>query len=97
MLRSSYIGRSRLDPADPWPGSRRVKACGVMLAWSIPRGPARISVEPTSTIMFDLQPNFVGSRMSSSLHDALQAVADALEGVGDGWYLFGAQAALLRG
>lgn len=35
--------------------------------------------------------------MSSPIADALGALAEALEGVGDGWYLFGAQAALLRG
>lgn len=35
--------------------------------------------------------------MSSIVHDVLRSLGDALEGVGDGWYLFGAQAALLRG
>lgn len=35
--------------------------------------------------------------MSSTVHDVLGALRDALAGFGDGWYLFGAQAALLRG
>lgn len=35
--------------------------------------------------------------MSSTVHDVLGALRDALDGFGDGWYLFGAQAALLRG
>ncbi len=35
--------------------------------------------------------------MSSVVRDVLAAVLAALEDVGDGWYLFGAQAALLRG
>lgn len=35
--------------------------------------------------------------MSSPIVDTLRGLASALEGVGEGWYLFGAQAALLRG
>jgi hypothetical protein len=35
--------------------------------------------------------------MSSPVADTLRALAAALQGVGQGWYLFGAQAALLRG
>ena len=35
--------------------------------------------------------------MSSPVADTLRDLASALRGVGDGWYLFGAQAAILRG
>jgi hypothetical protein len=35
--------------------------------------------------------------MSSAVADTLYDLARALDGIGDGWYLFGAQAALLRG
>lgn len=35
--------------------------------------------------------------MSSAVADTLRDLSRALDGIGDGWYLFGAQAALLRG
>jgi hypothetical protein len=35
--------------------------------------------------------------MSSPVVETLRAISAALEGAGEGWYLFGAQAALLRG
>jgi hypothetical protein len=35
--------------------------------------------------------------MSSPIVETLRAISSALEGAGEGWYLFGAQAALLRG
>lgn len=35
--------------------------------------------------------------MSSAFHEVLRGVAMALAGVGEGWYVFGAQAAILRG
>lgn len=60
-------------------------------------GPAPKLGERTSTTTCDGRKRCVDLPMSSSIVEVLRAISSALEGAGEGWYLFGAQAALLRG